>query len=44
VASLWMLHQEKAKDGLVDVMSCVGPFYPKIIVSSVLGPRGVAVF
>jgi hypothetical protein len=44
VASLRMLHREKAKDGRVDVTDCVGPFYLKIIVSSVLVPRGTLIF
>jgi hypothetical protein len=34
----------EAEDGRVDVMGCVGPFYSKIIVFCVLGPRGNLVF
>jgi hypothetical protein len=34
----------EADDGWVDAMGCVGPFYPKIIVFYVLGPRGNLVF
>jgi hypothetical protein len=34
----------EAEDGRVSVTGCVGPFYPKIVVSSVLGPRGILVF
>jgi hypothetical protein len=34
----------EAKDGRVDAMGCVGPFYPKIAVFSVLGPRDNLVF
>jgi hypothetical protein len=34
----------EAKDGRVDAMGCVRPFYPKIAVFSVLGPRGNLVF
>jgi hypothetical protein len=44
VASSRRLRREEVEDGHVDVMSCVGPFYPKIVISSVLGPRGIVVF
>jgi ribosomal protein L30E len=41
VTSSQRLHRKKAKDGLVNAMDCIKPFYPKIVVSSVLGPRDV---
>jgi hypothetical protein len=44
VASSRRLHQEKAEDERVDVTGYIGPFYPKIIISNVLGPRGIVVF
>jgi hypothetical protein len=44
VVSSWRLHREEAKDGRVDMTGCAGPFYTKIAVSSVLGPRGIVVF
>jgi hypothetical protein len=44
VASLWRLRREEVEDGQVDAMGCVGPFYPKIIVSSVLDFMGIIVF
>jgi hypothetical protein len=44
VASSRRLHQEKAKDERVDVTGYVGPFYPKIVISNVLGSRGIVVF
>jgi hypothetical protein len=44
VTSSWRLHREKTEDGRVDAMGCVRAFYPKITVSSVLGPRGIVVF
>jgi hypothetical protein len=37
VASSQMLRRVEAEDGRIDAMDCVGPFYPKIIVFSVLG-------
>jgi hypothetical protein len=44
VASSRRLRREKAKDGWVDAIGCVGPFYPKIVIFSVLGPMGIVVF
>ncbi len=44
VASSWRLGREKAEDGWVDATGCVRPFYPKIIISSVFGYRGIVVF
>jgi hypothetical protein len=34
----------KAEDEQVDTTCCVGPFYPKIIISSILCDRGIIVF
>jgi hypothetical protein len=34
----------KAKDERVDTTCCVGPFYHRIIIFSVLSPRGIIVF
>jgi hypothetical protein len=44
VTSSWSLRRDKAEDGRVDVTGCVGPFYLKIVVSSVLGHSGIVVF
>jgi hypothetical protein len=44
MTSSWRLHQDKAKDRRVDAIGCVGPFYPIIIVSTILGSRGIVVF
>jgi hypothetical protein len=44
VVSSWRLYREEAEDGCVDVMDYIGPFYPKIIISSVLGPSDIVVF
>jgi hypothetical protein len=44
VALLQRLRRVEAEDGRVDVTGCVGPFYPKIIVFSVLDSRGNLVF
>jgi hypothetical protein len=33
VASSWRLHRDKAKDGWVDAMGCVRPFYPNFVIS-----------
>jgi hypothetical protein len=38
------LRREEAEDGWINATGCVGPFYPKIVVSSVLGSRGTVVF
>jgi hypothetical protein len=51
-ARLWVVHvapsqtsrRVKAEDRRVDAMCCVGLFYHKIIVSSVLDTRGIVVF
>jgi hypothetical protein len=40
----WRLHRVKAKDEWIDAMGCIRPFYPIIIIFSVLGPRGNLVF
>jgi hypothetical protein len=39
-----VVHRDEGEDGWVDAMACVGPFYPKIIIFYVLGPRGNLVF
>jgi hypothetical protein len=44
VASLWRLRREDAEVRWADATGCVGPFHPKIVVSSVLGPRGIVLF
>jgi hypothetical protein len=44
VASSRRLHRVEAKDGWIDAMSCIGPFYPNFTVFYVLGPRGILVF
>jgi hypothetical protein len=44
VASLWRSCEDEVKDGRVDVMGCIGLFYPNIVVFIVLGPRGILAF
>jgi hypothetical protein len=44
VASSWRSRGVEAENGWVDVMGCIGLFYPKIVVLVVLGPRCVSVF
>jgi hypothetical protein len=44
MASSRRLRREEVKDGRINAMDYVGPFYPKIIVSSVLDYRGILVF
>jgi hypothetical protein len=44
VASSWRLRREETEYGCVDTMGCVGTFYPKIVFSSVLGPKRIVVF
>jgi hypothetical protein len=44
VASSWRLCWVEAKDGQVDAMGCIGPFYLNFIVFTVLGIRGILVF
>jgi hypothetical protein len=39
-----MLRRDEVKDGHVDAMCCVGPFYPKIVVFFVLVTKDVLVF
>jgi hypothetical protein len=51
-AQQWVLHvtssrrlrRVQAKDGWVDAMGCIGPFYSRIVVFYVLDPRGIVVF
>jgi hypothetical protein len=44
MASSRRLRREEVKDGRVNAMDYVEHFYPKIIVSNVLGYRGIVVF
>jgi hypothetical protein len=44
MTSSWRLHSTEGEDGWVDVMSCVGPFYPNFIIFYVLGHRSILVF
>jgi hypothetical protein len=44
VASSWRLRRDQVKDGRVDVMGCIGPFYPNFAIFYVLGPRGILSF
>jgi hypothetical protein len=44
VESSWRLRREEAEYRRVDTTDYVGPFYPEITVSSVLGPRGIVDF
>jgi hypothetical protein len=37
------LRWSQVEDGRVDVMGCIGPFYPTFIVFNVLGPMGIVV-
>jgi hypothetical protein len=43
VAPSWRLRRSQVVDGRVDVMSCIGPFYPTFTVFNVLGHRGIVV-
>jgi hypothetical protein len=44
VVSLWRSCEDKEEDGRVNVMSCIGLFYPYFAILEVLGPRGILVF
>jgi hypothetical protein len=44
VTSSRRLRWVEAEDGWVDATGCVKPFYHKIVISSVLGPKGIIVF
>jgi hypothetical protein len=44
VASLWRMCGDEAEDGQVDVMGCIGPFYPNFVIFTVLGHKGILVF
>jgi hypothetical protein len=44
VASSWRCREVEAEDGRVDATGCIDPFYPKIIVFIILGPKDVLVF
>jgi hypothetical protein len=49
---VWMVHvtssrrlrRVEAEDGRVDVMGCIGPFYPNFIIFIVLGSRDILFF
>jgi hypothetical protein len=43
LVSSWKLRRGQIEDGQVNAMGCIGPFYPKIIISIVLGPMGIVV-
>jgi hypothetical protein len=43
VAPSWRLHRRQVEDRRVDVMGCVGPYYPTFAIFNVLGPRGILV-
>jgi hypothetical protein len=44
VTSSWRSRGVEAEDEWVDAMLYVRLFYPKIVVSNVLDPRGIVVF
>jgi hypothetical protein len=44
VASQRKCREVEAEDGRVDATGCIDPFYPKIIVFIILGPKDVLVF
>jgi hypothetical protein len=44
VASSRRVRREEAEDGWVNIMGCVGSFYPKITISSVLDAMDIVVF
>jgi hypothetical protein len=44
MASSRRLHQVEAKDGQVDSMGCIVPFYPNFVIFYVLGHRGILFF
>jgi hypothetical protein len=44
VASSWRSREDEVEDGWVDVMGCIGLFYPNFTIFVVLGPRGILVF
>jgi hypothetical protein len=43
VAPSWRLRRRQVEDGRVDVMGCVGPYYPTFVDFNVLGPRDIVV-
>jgi hypothetical protein len=43
VASSRRSHGDEAEDGLVDVMGCIGLFYPNFAIFIVLGHKGTLV-
>jgi hypothetical protein len=44
VAPLQRSHEDQVKDGQVDAMGYVRPFYPNFVIFPVLGSRGSLVF
>jgi hypothetical protein len=44
VASSRRLRRDPVKDGWVDAMGCIGPFYPNFAIFYVLGTRGILSF
>jgi hypothetical protein len=40
VASSWRSRGDESEDGRVDVMGCIGLFYPNFVVFFVLGHKG----
>jgi hypothetical protein len=44
VTSSQRLCRVETEDGLVDAMSCIGPFYPNVIVFIILDTKGILVF
>jgi hypothetical protein len=43
MASSWRFHRVEAEDRRVDMMGCVGPFYPNFAIFIILCPRGILV-
>jgi hypothetical protein len=40
VALSWRSREDEAEDGLVDVLGCIGLFYPNFVIFVVLGHKG----
>jgi hypothetical protein len=43
MASSWRLRGDKAKDGWVDAMGCIGLFYPNFVIFFILGHKCILV-
>jgi hypothetical protein len=43
VAPSRRLHRRQVKDGRIDAMGCIGPYYPTFAIFNVLGSRGIVV-